>query len=176
MARSRTIALVADTHGVLDPRIAALAARCDFAVHAGDVGAVAVLDALQPMAGRVVAVRGNNDVAAKLSREDWSRLAALPAQASLVLPGGSLVVVHGDRAGSVRARHQWLRRHYADARAIVYGHSHRLSCDTAELPWVLNPGAAGHARTFGGPSCLVLTAGSDAWAVTPYRFAQADRG
>ncbi|HJU38183.1 MAG TPA: metallophosphoesterase family protein, partial [Tahibacter sp.] len=79
------------------------------------------------------------------------------------------VVVHGD-AYAPRTRHAALRRAHADARAIVYGHSHRLLVDEFELPWVLNPGAAGKARTNGGPSCLVLDARADAWRVEALRF------
>ncbi|HEY5790682.1 MAG TPA: metallophosphoesterase family protein, partial [Gammaproteobacteria bacterium] len=59
--QSLRVALVSDTHGHLDPRVAAIVERCDLAVHAGDVGGMAVLAQLQPRLGRVIAVRGNND-------------------------------------------------------------------------------------------------------------------
>jgi hypothetical protein len=45
-----------------------------------------------------------------------------------------------------------------------------LICDRSAVPWVLNPGAAGRARTFGGPSCLVLTASSMSWRLKIFRF------
>ncbi|MGC9008626.1 MAG: metallophosphoesterase family protein [Halothiobacillaceae bacterium] len=51
------VALVADTHGMLDERIAEIVADCDLVVHAGDIGAPRVLAALQPKSGRVMAVR-----------------------------------------------------------------------------------------------------------------------
>ncbi|MFM1890995.1 MAG: hypothetical protein RLZ44_72, partial [Pseudomonadota bacterium] len=38
------------------------------------------------------------------------------------------------------------------------------------IPWVLNPGAAGRSRTFGGPSCLLLHAGARVWRVETHRF------
>lgn len=171
MATSRLrVALIADTHGILDARIAAQVARCDYAVHAGDIGSAAVLDALRPCAGRVLAVRGNNDVPAKWPPGDRSLLQAIPDTASLELPGGTLVVVHGHRAGGVRERHARLRRQFPLARAVVYGHSHRLICDQEAPIWVLNPGAAGRARTFGGPSCLILYAGKREWRVEVLRF------
>jgi predicted phosphodiesterase len=80
------------------------------------------------------------------------------------------VVLHGDRVNPAGTRHARLRGRYAEARAVVYGHSHRLVCDTAAMPWVLNPGAAGRDRTHGGPSCLVLTAGAAEWSVEAVRF------
>ena len=163
------VALLADTHGALDARIAAEVARCDYAVHAGDVGNAGVLAALRPQLG-LVAVRGNNDTPAKWPREDQGLLAALPTTESLTLPGGTLVVVHGHRAGGVDQRHARLRKQFPEARAVVYGHSHRLVCDRDAQPWVLNPGAAGRARTFGGPSCLILLAGPRVWRVEVQRF------
>ncbi len=54
--------------------------------------------------------------------------------------------------------------------AVLYGHSHRLLQDLAPAPWLLNPGAAGCARTHGGPSCLVLEAGGGDWQITAHRF------
>lgn len=169
MATLRVL-LLADTHGTIDGRIAQLARRCDVAVHAGDIGRAAVLAALEPRQGRVIAVRGNNDTAAKWPEADAAQLAALPAFAELPLPGGTLVVVHGDRAGSAAGRHAWLRRHHPQARAVVYGHSHRLVCDRDTVPWVLNPGAAGRSRTYGGPSCLVLHVTDTVWRVETFRF------
>lgn len=164
------IAIVADTHGYLDERVAAVVERCDVAVHAGDIMGCRVLERLRPQSGRVVAVRGNNDVAEKWPRDEHQTLLSLPEEAFLDLPGGSLVVVHGHRHWSPSLRHDRLRKAYADARAIVYGHSHRLACDQAQRPWVLNPGASGRARTFGGPSCLVLRAGLRHWGVAVHRF------
>ena len=163
-------AILGDTHGILDPRVAEVVSACDVAVHTGDVGGGAVLRAMQPRQGLVVSVRGNNDTPAKWGRREWMLLESLPAEAELALPGGRLVVIHGDRAGSAKTRHAWLRRHYPDARAIAYGHSHRQVCDDSALPWVLNPGAAGRARTFGGPSLIILHAGTKTWRLETRRF------
>jgi len=163
------VALLADTHGVLDARVAEVVRECDCAVHAGDIGSASVLAALQPT-GTVYAVRGNNDSLAKWASNERNRLEQLPFMITLELPGGSLVAVHGDRVLPARERHERLRRHYPQARAVVYGHTHRLLCDQLEEPWILNPGAAGRARTFGGPSCLVLHAEPQAWHVESIRF------
>lgn len=167
--RSVRVSIVADTHGFLDPRIADQVGRCDFAVHAGDVGNTTVLEALQPREG-VLAVSGNNDLPAKWPPGEAGRLASLPTEGALELPGGRLTVVHGDRVNPVAQRHTRLRAAYPQSRAIIYGHSHRLVCDLERLPWVLNPGAAGRVRTYGGPSCLILTASPSRWRLESVRF------
>lgn len=169
--RTLTLGLVSDTHGAVDECIAQLMSDCDFAVHAGDVGDWSVVQRLQPRKAPPIVVRGNNDTPARWPTAQANRLAGLPEIAELDLPGGRLVVVHGHRHGAVRERHARLRAAYPRARVIVYGHSHRLVCDDADSPWVLNPGAAGRQRTYGGPSCLVLAIAGDRWSVTSHRFA-----
>jgi putative phosphoesterase len=162
------VLLLSDTHGVLDPRVAELAQDCELAVHAGDVGASGVLDALAAAAGRVLAVRGNNDVPPKW-RGSLDDLAALPEVLDIPLPGGRLVVVHGHRQAAPQ-RHARLRATYAEARAVLYGHSHRQVQDLEAPVWVLNPGAAGRARTIGGAGCLVLETTETDWRIGAHRF------
>lgn len=163
------LAIVSDTHGQLDARIGGVVAGCDLAVHAGDIGGIGVLTALHPRMG-VFAVRGNNDVPEKWPDKERALLDGIPLEVALALPGGVLVLVHGDQVGPAKTRHARLRALYPAARAIVYGHSHQLVCDTEQLPWVLNPGAAGRVRTFGGPSCLILEAGTTDWQARAIRF------
>lgn len=160
------VALIADTHGVLDDGVAAAIAQCAVVVHAGDIGNATVLRTLRARHERVIAVRGNNDTPAKWPAKDARCLGALPAAARLRLPGGILAVVHGDRHNPAARRHARLRREFAGLRAVVYGHSHRLVCDDSRLPWVLNPGAAGRVRTGGGASCLLLLATAAGWQVS----------
>ena len=167
--RITRVALLSDTHGSVDPRIAERVADCDLAVHAGDIGNASVFADLQPRSGRVIAVRGNNDEPPKWPSSDAALLSQIPDLIELELCGGVLVVLHGDR---VRAsvRHEKLRRRFPAARAVLYGHSHRLVIDTDASPWILNPGAAGRARTRGGPSCLILEVSPTAWSIEPVRF------
>ena len=120
--------------------------------------------------GAALVVRGNNDVAGKWPSGEEHQPDKLPLEVRLSLPGGELVVVHGDKAGRPKTRHQWLRRRYPDARFVVYGHSHHLCFDHEASPWIVNPGAAGRARTFGGPSFLVLTAGIRRRRIESTRF------
>jgi putative phosphoesterase len=170
------VALISDTHGVVDPRIAELIAGSDWVIHAGDIGNASVLHQLARLAEKLVAVRGNNDTPGKWPQADHTILAALPHERRITLPGGELVVVHGHRLTPASQRHHRLRQRYAGVRAVVYGHSHRLVEDTAAEPWILNPGAAGRARTYGGPSCLLLRIRGDLWHVEPHRFATGKRG
>jgi putative phosphoesterase len=168
------IALISDTHGQLDPRVAELVRGCDLAVHGGDIGNADILRRLQPRSGQVHAVRGNNDLPSKWPETDHAILAQLPEQLGLTLPGGQLVLIHGHQSAA-SDRHQRLRRQFPNARAILYGHSHRLVADQDALPWVLNPGAAGRARTYGGPSCMILTASDRHWELESHRFQPVDQ-
>ena len=167
--------MLSDTHGVLDPRVADHIHGCDWIIHAGDIGHPQVLQTLHAITSSLIAVRGNNDVAAKWPIEAHELLEQLPEVVSLDLPGGTVVVVHGHRAGSAKSRHAVLRARYPEARAIVYGHSHRMVCDTATRPWVINPGAAGRSRTYGGPACVILEASEQEWQLASRRFAPATR-
>jgi putative phosphoesterase len=163
------VAILADTHGHLDPRVAELAATCDIAVHGGDIGNAGVLTALQPRSGRVIAVLGNNDVPGKWPIHERDLVGAVPEVAEIELPGGILIAIHGHQLPAAD-RHNRLRRRFRHARAIVYGHSHRLVADQDTIPWILNPGAAGRARTYGGPSCMILSACKHGWILRVERF------
>ena len=170
MGASLRVVILSDTHGELDDRIAREAAESDLVVHAGDVGNRGVLDTLESRAGRLVAVRGNNDVREKWQEAEWDLLDSLPWEARVDLPGGDLVVVHGHGYGYPGRHHARMRRDYPDARAVIYGHSHQKCADRSESPWVLNPGAAGRVRTFGGPSYYILRASPSRWRLETYRL------
>lgn len=161
---------MSDTHGELDDRIAEEAIRSDIVVHAGDIGSREVLDALTPPSGKLIAVRGNNDVRGKWRRSDWELLESLPWEARLDLPGGELVVVHGHRYGYPGRSHERMRRDYPHARVVIYGHSHRKCADQSESPWILNPGAAGRVRTFGGPAFCYLRVSRSRWHLVSRQY------
>ena len=172
------VAILSDTHGAVDPRVLEVIATCDLAVHGGDIGDGEVLEAiagrLRQGAGALHAVLGNNDVPSKWPECHRHLLPELSERLEIDLPGGRLAVIHGHQTPA-RGRHDRLRRIFPDSHAIVYGHSHRLVMDQLAVPWVINPGAAGRSRTFGGPSCLVLTAGRLGWHLESHRFALPER-
>ena len=89
------VGLISDTHGLMRPEALAALAGCDRIVHAGDVGAAAVLEALRTLAP-VVAVRGNND------RAPWAD--ALPEAATVDAAGLRVHVIHDLAELAVGAR------------------------------------------------------------------------
>lgn len=164
------VAIVSDTHTVLDERIADIIRDCDFAIHAGDIGCHEILEQMQPRISKL-AVAGNNDFVGAWPAHQDEVVAQLPHIAELRLPGGKLAVEHGHRHGHHRPDHELLRDAHPDARAIVYGHTHKMVCDKSVAnQWVINPGAAGQTRNHGGPSCLVLTATENEWQIEQHRF------
>ena len=169
MTRTARVALLADTHGWLDPRIADIAGTCDVTVHAGDIGAAAILETLAANGARVVAVSGNNDTPSHWPAADRAMLDRLPETASVDLPGGRLGVMHGHRLPA-RTRHRRLRELAPAAAAIVVGHSHRRASEYSPAPWILNPGAAGRSRAFGGPGLFVLNAEQGRWSIETHVF------
>ena len=168
---ARRILLLSDTHGQLHPEILALAGKVDLVVHAGDIGDPQILEDLSDEDRPVHAVRGNNDVSAKWPVTASMPLDTLPLTESITLPGGVLAVEHGHRRNPVKARHDQLRKAYPDARLVLYGHSHRQLIDDERTPWIVNPGAAGRSRTYGGSGCVVLTASLAGWRLEALRFA-----
>jgi hypothetical protein len=164
------VAIVSDTHGCLCPDVLGVVESCDMAIHAGDIGSGKVLDLLHSGAGKVHAVRGNNDVPGLWAGHELDVVNALPHVTEVQLPGGRLAVEHGHAHGHISPDHGMLRAAHADARMIVYGHTHKQVIDRAESPWVVNPGAAGRTRNNGGPSCLVLHAGPDSWEIEAFKF------
>ena len=102
------IGILSDTHGSVHPQIAELMNKCDFALHAGDIVDIKVLQKLNPKQS-VVAVKGNND----------AHLTSLEDIEVLELPGGKIVVEHGHKHGHEKPCHDSLRRAYPDAKAIA---------------------------------------------------------
>lgn len=165
-----TVAIVSDTHGLLDPRIATIVQQADVAIHAGDIGDASVLNSMRPKSGRVYAVAGNNDHPVLWPPGQTERLESIPEIAEFDLPGGSVAIEHGDRHHAIRPDHQSLRDAFPHSRLVIYGHTHKMIIDDQKLPWVANPGAAGNTRTHGGPSCLLLTASESNWNIESFRF------
>ena len=164
------IGIVSDTHGFLDPRIASIVSQCDIAVHAGDIGSAAVLDSMQPKSKMVIAVAGNNDTIHSWALEDKKVLSNLAEEHQIGLEAGLISVEHGHKVRNTRQYHEELRGRYGSSRMIIYGHTHKRVVDTSVIPWVVNPGASGKDRTYGGPSCLTLRIHKDEWTITEHVF------
>jgi putative phosphoesterase len=122
------IGVISDTHGLLRPEAVRALRGSALIVHAGDVGAPEVLEALRGIAP-VVAVRGNNDHGA------WAR--ALRERETVEIDGARLLVVHDLKT---------LRRTPPDIAGVIAGHSHQPSITRRDGIVFLNPGSAGPRR------------------------------
>ncbi len=131
------VVLTADTHVPkrardLPPPLWAAIDAADVVVHAGDWVDVALLDAIEARAARLVAVYGNNDGRALRAR--------LPEVARVELAGVRVAVVH--ETGAAAGREARCERRFPGCDLLVFGHSH--------IPWdtvapgalrLLNPGS-----------------------------------
>ena len=122
------IGVISDTHGLLRPEAVRALRGSTLIVHAGDVGAPEVLEALRAIAP-VVAVRGNND------RGGWAR--GLREREILEVDGARLLVLHDVKE---------LRRPPPGVAAVIAGHSHQPSIAERDGVVYLNPGSAGPRR------------------------------
>jgi uncharacterized protein len=124
------IGLISDTHNLVRPEALQWLAGCDAIIHAGDICAPQVLDALAQIAP-VTAVRGNNDFS------DWAM--QLPLSTTLEVQRVKIHVVHD--IADLRA----------DALAggvsmIITGHSHKPHVEDRGGVLYVNPGSAGPRR------------------------------
>src|SRR5258708_989569 len=147
------IGVVADTHcpefmDRLPDRVFEVLRGVDLIIHAGDVngpGTIAALSALAP----VEVVRGDHD----LDKAGW------PLSKEVTVEGKRIVIVHGNRSRwveepqtllwtvSLGAYHphsrlaRVLRARFANADAIVFGHTHRSLIETLDGTLMFNPRA-----------------------------------
>jgi len=128
-ALETVVGVISDTHGLLRPEAVAALAGVDLIVHAGDIGAAAVLAALRAIAP-VIAVRGNND------RDAWAE--SIPEIATTEVRGIRLCVVHDIKEFRPRPGER--------IDVVIHGHSHRPSIVRREGLTLLNPGSAGPRR------------------------------
>jgi len=139
------VGVVADTHGLVRPGLAAALAGVQRILHAGDVGGAAVLEALSKLAP-VDAVFGNVDDAHDPS---------LARERVVTLGGVTIHVSHGHELGSPTPQLA-LARYGGDV--VVFGHTHRSIVVRDRAGRIgMNPGAAGPRRFNLQPSVARLT-------------------
>ncbi len=165
-----TVGVLSDTHNQLNDIAIKSLHSCDVIIHAGDIGNADVLNALSTHADYVFPVRGNNDTEEKWAPQDLAALADIPDNLELHFDDNVVAVTHGHQFLKSETRHDKLRNQFPHADIIIYGHSHRLVCDQQQTPWVINPGAAGYTRTFGGASCIILNYQAKKWSVEQFRI------
>ena len=133
------IGVISDTHGLLRPEAVAALKGVDRIVHAGDVGTISVLRALQAIAP-VTAVRGNMDWGQATQR--------LPDTEVLETSGVTFYVLHDLEDLDLDPR-------TAGFNAVIYGHTHLPDARRKDGVLYLNPGSAGPIRG-GKPVSLAI--------------------
>jgi len=125
-----TLGVISDTHGRLRPETVRALRGSDRILHAGDVGAPEILEALAQIAP-VTAIRGNVDTG------PWAR--ALPETEVVEAGGLSIYILHD--LGQLGLKPQ-----AAGFRVVVYGHSHQSKIEEKNGVLYFNPGSAGPHR------------------------------
>ena len=124
------IGVISDTHGLLRPEAVAALRGVEHILHAGDVGDIAILDALREIAP-VTAIRGNVDVS--------GACAELPATDVVELGGKLFYLVHSVHDLDISPV-------AAGIAMVVSGHSHKASVQVRDGVIYFNPGSAGPRR------------------------------
>lgn len=124
------VGLISDTHGLVRPAALDALAGSELIVHAGDIGAPEVLDALRALAP-VVAIRGNNDT------DVWAH--ELDEVAIVTCGLARLHVLHDLKALAIDPVAERIA-------VVVAGHSHKPAHRVEHGVHYVNPGSAGPRR------------------------------
>lgn len=124
------LGVISDTHCLLRTEAVEALRGSDRILHAGDVGALEILEALARIAP-VTAIRGNVDTGA------WA--SALPETEVVEAGGVSIYMLHD--LGRLD-----LKPEAAGFQVLIYGHSHRPKIETKNGVLFFNPGSAGPRR------------------------------
>jgi putative phosphoesterase len=137
------IGVISDTHGFLDPKIFQLFSGVGHILHAGDIGYSSIILELGEIAP-VTAVRGNTDMDLPFKETE-----------TVELSGRKFLVHHiinpYEPAERVSGR---IRREKPNV--VVFGHTHRSSCETVGDILFLNPGYSGKPKYGTGRSVAIL--------------------
>lgn len=145
----RILGLISDTHGLLREAAVEALRGSDLILHAGDVGAPEILEALKALAP-VVAVRGNVDTA------KWAQ----------ALPLTEIV-----RAGSVKVYMLHILQDLdldpgaEGFQIVVSGHTHKAEQVSRDGVLYVNPGSAGPRRFYLPVSVARLDLETKPWRV-----------
>jgi putative phosphoesterase len=124
------IGVISDTHGLLRPEALRALEGSGLIVHAGDIGAPAVLETLRGMAP-VVAVRGNNDHA------PWAR--DLRDVERFEAGSASICLLHDLKDLAIDPAAEGVQ-------VVIAGHTHQPLVERRDEVLYLNPGSAGPRR------------------------------
>jgi len=126
----RHLGLISDTHGVLREEALRALRGCDLILHAGDVGAPEILEALRELAP-VIAVRGNVD------EGHWAE--DLPLTELIAAGPATIYMLHILQELDISPK-------AAGVSIVVSGHSHKPGQSEKDGVLYVNPGSAGPRR------------------------------
>lgn len=124
------LGIISDTHGLVRPQALAALTGSELILHAGDIGAPEVLDALRALAP-VRAVRGNND------HGQWAD--GLVEVERVQVERVAICLLHDIGLLRLDAAREGIQ-------VVVAGHSHRPRNELRDGVLYFNPGAAGPRR------------------------------
>lgn len=133
------IGIVSDTHGLLRPEAITALQGSDVILHAGDLGKIEILEALEKIAP-VHAIRGNVD--------GHPSMAHIPETLQVELGGLNFYLIHNIRELNFDPGKE-------NIDVVLYGHSHKPELHEKNGVQYLNPGSAGP-RRFNLPIVLAL--------------------
>ena len=140
MSAMTVVGVISDTHGLLRPEAVAALQGCGLILHAGDIGAPEVLEALRRLAP-VHAIRGNID-----EGSEWA--ADIPPTRELDIEGRRVYMLHDLNRLDIDPRD-------AGIDIVISGHSHAPHINEDGGLLHINPGSAGP-RRFSLPVSVAL--------------------
>lgn len=123
-----TLGIISDTHGLMRPEALEALSGVALILHAGDVGAPEIMEALVAIAP-VHAVRGNIDT------EHWAQ--ELPLSLEIAVEQCRILLIHNRND---------VRFVPGGVTVVISGHSHRSKEELRDGILFLNPGSAGPRR------------------------------
>jgi hypothetical protein len=137
------IGVISDTHNFLDPKVHELFAGVDHILHAGDIGNATIISELEAIAP-VTAVYGNTDMGLPFKETEIIELA-----------GRKFLIHHivNPLAPDDRLKQRIAR---AQPQVVVFGHTHRMFCETIGGVLYFNPGSAGKPKFGLGRTVAIL--------------------
>jgi putative phosphoesterase len=128
--KSQPIGVISDTHGLVRPQALYALKGVELIIHAGDIGAPEVMDALKLIAP-VVAIKGNND------RGAWAK--SLPDTKLVHISSARIYVIHNVKELTCNPVARGIQ-------VVISGHSHKPSVVKRDGVLYVNPGSAGPRR------------------------------
>jgi len=126
----KILGVISDTHGLIRPRLTDAFRGVELILHAGDIGALEVLEELRSIAP-VIAIRGNND------KDDWA--SGIPETEVTQVGSVYIYMLHDLKQIDLDPA-------AAGFHVVISGHSHKPSIEQRGGILFLNPGSAGPRR------------------------------